>query len=446
MPESKPTHVRYLIVLMLFIASSVSYGDRVALSIAGTAMSKDISLDALKLGYLFSGFSWAYVVGQLPAGGLLDRYGSKRVYGLGIVLWSLSSLLTGFAGFLAGGAAFAIIFLLRLISGLVQSPVFPGNGRIVTAWFPASERGRASQLFNTSQYSALMIFAPLLGWITHLAGWKSCFWFMAALGFLLALVWYKTVYDVKEHPRVSPAEIDYIERGGGLVNTGRDVSGSAQRNPLTWSAVKELLSHRMLIGIYIGQYSVTTLTWFALTWFPVYLAQGRHMSIMKAGMAAVLPGLCGGTGCILGGVVSDRLLRAGCSLTFARKLPIVAGMLLGVIIIACNYASSQSLMLFLMSVAFFGKGFGSMGWTLIADTAPKGMIGLNGALFNLIGNMAGITTPIIIGYMVKTTGSFNDVLIFVAAAAVMAIVGFVPIVGEIKRLEIKPHPAPKPVG
>jgi ACS family glucarate transporter-like MFS transporter len=430
---TKTTHVRYLIISILFAVSCFSYGDRVALSIAGTAMSKDISLDPVKMGYLFSGFSWAYVLGQLPSGALLDRFGSKKVYGIGIVVWSVCALLTGFAGYLAAAAAFAFIFVLRLIAGFAQAPVFPGNGRIVASWFPASERGRASAIFNSSQYFALMIFAPILGWIAHSAGWRSCFSFMGLLGFVFALIWVKNISDVKDHPRISAAEIDYIEQGGGLVMT--DQSGKAKRSLLTWAAVKQLLSHRMLVGIYLGQYCITTLTWFFLTWFPVYLSQARHLSIMKVGFAAVLPALCGGTGGILGGVVSDRLLRAGYSLSVARKTPIITGMLLAVTMVGCNYAPAQAAMLFLMSVSFFGKGFGALGWTVISDTSPKGMVGLNGALFNLIGNLAGITTPIIIGYLVKKTGSFDDVLIFVGATALCAIVSYGPIVGEIKRLD-----------
>jgi MFS transporter, ACS family, glucarate transporter len=114
--------------------------------------------------------------------------------------------------------------------------------------------------------------------------------------------------------------------------------------------------------------------------------------------------------------------------------------------IGCNYAKAQDVMLLLMSLAFFGKGFGSLGWTVVSDTSPKGMVGLNGALFNLIGNLAGITTPIIIGYMVKKTGSFNDVLIFVGATAVMAIVSYLPLVGEIKRVELNPSPLPASAG
>src|ERR1700744_3858729 len=100
MAAAKQTHVRYLIVAMLFLASSFSYGDRVALSIAGTAMQRELALDPVKLGFLLSGFSWAYVAGQLPSGGLLDRFGSKRVYGISIVCLTIFAFLIGFVGYL----------------------------------------------------------------------------------------------------------------------------------------------------------------------------------------------------------------------------------------------------------------------------------------------------------------------------------------------------------
>jgi ACS family glucarate transporter-like MFS transporter len=134
MTIEKNTHIRYLIVTMLFIASCFSYGDRVALSIAGAAMQKELALDPVKLGFLLSSFSWAYVAGQLPSGGLLDRFGSKRVYGISIVCWTVCAFLIGFTGYLATAWIFSTIFILRLLSGLAQSPVFPGNGRIVAAW------------------------------------------------------------------------------------------------------------------------------------------------------------------------------------------------------------------------------------------------------------------------------------------------------------------------
>jgi ACS family glucarate transporter-like MFS transporter len=437
--EVRETRIRYLIICILFAVSCFSFADRSALSQAVTMMPKGMDLTPQRMGYLLFGFGWAYALGQLPSGGLLDRFGSKRVYGIAIILWSTFAFLTGCAGYVTASAAFTAIFLLRILSGLAQSPVFPGNGRIVAAWFPTSERGRASAIFNSSQYFALPIFAPIFGGLLHRFGWQSCFWFMGAVGALLTIVWFANIYGVKDHPRISQSEVETIERGGGLVNT--DASAATKKNTLTWSTVKMLLSYRMLVGVYIGQYCITTLTWFFLTWFPLYLAQARHMSVLKVGFAAAVPGLCGGFGGILGGIISDELLRRGCSLSFSRKLPIMAGMALSMTIIACNYASSQSIMLLFMSISFFGKGIGALGWTVISDTSPKGMIGMNGALFNLCGNLAGVTTPLIIGYIVEKTHSYNGALIFVAAIAFCAIVSYGPIVGEIKRLELAPADA-----
>ena len=435
--EEKETHVRYLIITMLFVASCFSYGDRAALAVAGVAMQKALALNPVKMGLLLSGFGWAYVAGQLPSGGLLDRFGSKRVYGISIVAWSICAFLIGLAGYAPAAMVFSIIFGLRLCSGLAQSPVFPGNGRVVAAWFPTAERGRASAIFNASQYFSLVAFGPLFGWLTTHYGWQSCFWFMGLFGMVLALAWWKLVFNVTEHPMISRPEIDCIEAGGGLVHM--DQRSGLRRNPLTWAMFRQLLGQRMLVGIYIGQFCINTLTTFFLTWFPYYLVKVRHMTILQAGFASALPALCGFCGGILGGVFSDWLLQRGHSLTFARKLPIVAGMLLSVTMIACNYTKVQAVVMVLMSLAFFGKGFGALGWTVIADTSPKELVGVNGGVFNLFGNLSTITTPIVIGLLVNSkTGSFNSALVFVGLTALVAIFSYLVIVGDIKRLELKP--------
>lgn len=430
--QTQSTHVRYLVLATLFIVSTFSYGDRVALSITGISFAKDLHLSPLQLGYLFSGFSWAYVVAQLPAGWMLDRFGTKRVYGISILLWSVLAAAAGFAGYLKGAVAFSVIFGIRLLSGLAQSPVFPGNGRVVAAWFPSTQRGTASAIFNSSQYFALVVFSPLLGWMAHAYGWRECFWFMGTIGILFTLLWLKTIDDVKTHPGINAAEIATIEGGGGLCVIGATTKDSGMN--ITWKAVGKLLSTRMLVGIYLGQYCITTLTWFFLTWFPIYLAQARHLSIGKVGFAAALPALFGSIGGILGGLSSDKLLRMGRSLSFSRKAPIVAGMALATTIMLCNVVDNQWGIMVLMSIAFFGKGFGALGWTVISDTSPKGMVGLNGGMFNLCGNIAGITTPIVIGYLVQKTGSFRYALVYVGLTALLAIASYLLVTGPIRRL------------
>ena len=207
--------------------------------------------------------------------------------------------------------------------------------------------------------------------------------------------------------------------------------------PTSMEGRLSLLSNRMLMGVYVGQYCITTLTYFFLTWFPVYLVKERGMSILNAGFVAALPAICGFAGGVLGGLISDGLLRRGKTLTVARKTPIVIGMLLSTSMIVCNFVDSSVVVVAIMSLAFFGKGLGALGWAVVSDTSPKEIAGLSGALFNTFGNTAGITTPIVIGYLVKGTGSFNAALVFVAANALVAVCCYLFVVGDIKRFELR---------
>jgi ACS family glucarate transporter-like MFS transporter len=432
----KRTNVRYWIVVMLFIVTAFNYGDRATLSIAGASMTKDLGLDSVGMGYVFSAFSWAYVIGQIPGGWLLDKFGSKKVYFFSILTWSIFTLLQGFVDLFSTATAISALFLLRFMVGLCESPSFPGNSRIVAAWFPAQERGTAVSIFNSAQYFATVIFAPIMGWLTHAVGWSHVFFFMGGLGILLSFVWLKVIKNPTEHPSMNRAELEYIEKGGALTNM--DHQGAKTQLAISkWDAIKQLMKSRMMVGIYLGQYCINALTYFFITWFPVYLVQERGMSILKAGFIASIPAICGFTGGVLGGIISDYMLRRGYSLTLSRKTPIVLGMMLSMSMVICNYVDSEIMVIVVMAAAFFGKGVGALGWAVMADTAPKEISGLSGGLFNMFGNISGIVTPIAIGYILKATGSFNGALVYVGLHALMAIISFVFIVGTIKRIELK---------
>jgi MFS transporter, ACS family, glucarate transporter len=192
----------------------------------------------------------------------------------------------------------------------------------------------------------------------------------------------------------------------------------------------------MLVGVYVFQFCINVMTYFFLTWFPVYLVTERHMTILKAGFVASLPAICGFVGGVLGGWVSDHLLKSGWSLSAARKTPIVVGMLMAMSMIACNYVESDMLVVVFMSLAFFGKGVGALGWAVVSDTSPKEAGGLSGALFNTFGNLAGIITPIVIGYILQATGNFAGALVFVGASAAVALLSMLFVVGTIDRVTL----------
>jgi len=436
--QARQTRKRYLVLAMIFLVTTINYADRATLSIAGPALSKKLGIDTVTMGYVFSAFGWSYVLAQLPGGWLLDRFGSKKVYFFSILLWSLFTTTQGAIGLLASTASSAVValFAMRLLVGAAEAPSFPANGRIVAAWFPANERGTASAIFNAAQYFATVLFAPLMGWVTHRLGWEAVFYVMGAIGIVACLFWSRVIHGPKDFPGINRAELDYISAGGALVNMDQAAAHKSSEGP-RWDYIRQLLGNRMLMGVYVGQYCINTLTYFFLTWFPVYLVKERGMSILNAGLVAALPAICGFAGGVLGGLISDGLLRRGKSLTLARKLPIVIGMLLSTSMIACNYVQSSAVVVAIMALAFFGKGLGALGWAVVSDTSPKEISGLSGALFNTFGNTAAITTPIVIGYLIKGTGSFNAALVFVAANALVTVVCYLLVVGEIKRFELQ---------
>ena len=430
--STKRTNVRWLIVAVLFVITAINYADRATISLAGPEIAKELGFDAITMGYVFSAFGWAYVLCQLPGGWLLDRFGSKRVYAASILLWSLFTLLTTTVGLLAGTAAIVVLFALRFLVGAAEAPSFPANSRIVAAWFPASERGTATAIFNSAQYGATVIFAPLMGWLIHSFGWHAVFAVMGGLGLAFVLVWNRVIHDPHAHPRVNAAEVAYVEAGGALVSM--DQAGRTDGPKLRY--VGQLLRTRMLAGVYVAQYCINALTYFFITWFPVYLVKDRHMTILKAGFVAAVPAVCGFAGGVLGGVFSDALLRRGHSLSVARKTPIVLGMLLSMTMVACNYVAAESAVIFFMSLSYFGKGVGALGWVVNSDTAPRQIVGVSGALFNTFGNLSGITTPIAIGYLVERSGSFNGALVYVGAHALVAMLCYLVVVGDIRRVTL----------
>lgn len=430
---AKASHVRYWLIAFLFLITTLNYADRSTFSIAGSAASGDLGIDPVQMGFILSAFGWAYVLAQIPGGALLDRLGVKRVYIGAIALWSIFTAVQGAIGLIAGLPVVASLFVMRFLVGLAEAPSFPGNARIVAAWFPAAERGTASAIFNSAQYFALVAFAPLMSWLVHDFGWRSVFFVMGIIGLIAAVAFARFIRSPASHPAVNAAELAVIEEGGAVSMDARAKGGAGG---FTWSRLGFLLTNRMLIGIYIAQYCTNVLTYFFVTWFPIYLVKERGMNIMQAGFAAAAPALCGFIGGLLGGLVSDLLLRTTKNASMARKLPIYVGMTLAMSIIACAYVREAWMIVPLMAAAFFGKGVASLGWAVVSDVSPREYIGLAGGVFNMFGNTAGIVTPIVIGYIVATTKSFDLALVYVGLHCLLTILSFAFIVGPIQRLKL----------
>jgi ACS family D-galactonate transporter-like MFS transporter len=250
------------------------------------------------------------------------------------------------------------------------------------------------------------------------------------VGIVWGVVWFILYRQPQEFPATNAAEIELIRRGGGLVDLGQT---RETRRAFSGADLAHVLGSRKLWGVYFGQFALTSTLWFFLTWFPTYLVQARGMSFVKAGYLASLPFLAAFVGVLCSGVLSDAMVRRGASLGTARKVPIVAGLLLSTSVVGANYVNEPALIVGFLALAFFGNGLASITWSLVSAIAPERLLGLTGGVFNFVGNLSGITVPIVIGYLARDYG-FSAGLAYIALLALLGAMSYVFVVGRVERL------------
>ncbi|MBY0197890.1 MFS transporter [Priestia megaterium] len=424
--SEKPTRVRFRVLAFIFVSVVINYMDRSNISVAATAMSKDLKLSSVELGLIFSAFGWAYAALQIPGGVMADRFGARVTYAVSLITWSIVTLLQGFT------KGFVSLFGLRLATGAFEAPAFPTNNKVVTSWFPNQERASAIAFYTSGQFAGLAFLTPTLVTIQHFLGWRGLFITTGIIGIAWGIIWYIFYRDPSQHSKVNKAELQHIEEGGGLVKAA---DNKGERAKFEWGNLKEAFSHRKLWGIYLGQFAVNSTLWFFLTWFPTYLVEYRGLDFLKSGFLASAPFLAAFVGVLLSGFVSDALVKKGVSLGIARKTPIIAGLLLSTSIIGANYVNSTSLIIMFMAIAFFGNGLASITWVFVSTLAPKHLVGLTGGVFNFIGGLASIIVPIVIGFLAKG-GSFAPALVFIAALALLGALSYIFLVGKVERIKV----------
>jgi len=425
-----PTRTRFVILALLFISVVINYLDRANLSIAAPLLGKELHIDSVRMGLVFSAFGWSYVFCQIPGGLLVDRMHPRKLYAVLIALWSIATALLGLS------ASLAMLFALRLAIGAMEAPSYPINNRVVTTWFPERERAGAIGFYTSGQFVGLAFLTPALVYVQVHFGWRSIFLCVGSLGVLWAAVWYMIYRGPLSYPGTNPAEIGLIRGGGALVDLS-DPSRVATQHFFRPADLGYVLSKLKLWGIYIGQFALNSTLWFFLTWFPTYLVQYRGISLRQAGWLASLPFLAAFCGVICSGLLADFLVRRGFSLSVSRKTPIVTGLLLSIAIIGANYVRTPRLIIAFMGLAFFGNGLSSITWSLISTVAPQRLIGLTGGVFNFMGNLASITVPVIVGALVRG-GDFSRGLAYISGMAVVGAVAYIFLVGRIERLPDRP--------
>jgi ACS family D-galactonate transporter-like MFS transporter len=422
----RPTRSRYLIMVMLFITVVINYLDRSNLSIAAPALKDEFGLDTVHEGLILSAFGWTYAAMQIPGGWLVDRVSPRVLYAAALILWSAATFFMGFAG------SFVILFVLRLAVGALEAPAYPINNRVVTTWFPERERATAIGFYTSGQFVGLAFLTPVLAWLQHHYGWHMVFVSTGLLGIVWGVLWFMIYREPRQFKGANAAEIELIQQGGGVVDLDR--RAREKKAPFSWNDLGLVMSKRKLWGVYLGQFCLTSTLWFFLTWFPTYLVKYRGMDFIKSGFLASVPFLAAFIGVLCSGVLSDFLIRRGATVGLARKLPIILGLLISTSMIGANFTDSTPWVIFFLAVAFFGNGLASITWSLVSTLAPVRLLGLTGGVFNFVGNLSSICTPIVIGFLV-TKDSFAPAIVYVSSLALLGALSYILLVGKVERIE-----------
>lgn len=425
MSKDKPTGKRWFILFLVCLITFINYLDRANLAVAAPFLSKDLALNPAMMGIIFSAMGWSYTFMQIPSGWFLDRFGPRIVYGVALVGWSVITATIAIA------SGFRSMIGFRLGLGFFESPAFPANNRIVTAWFPSKERGLAIGAYTGAEYVGLAFCTPILTWLLVTFGWRSIFIATGIIGILCAFIWFASYRDPANSKGVNEAELELIKKGGGLSDT------VVEQKKVTWKEMKYLFTNRQLWGMYIGGFANAAILFFFMTWFPSYLANEKHMAILKVGIYGALPYLAAIAGVLVAGRWSDWMIFKGYGLGISRKLPVIVGLLLSSVIIGSNYTNDVNIIITFMSIAFFGQGMASaISWALLSEIVPKELVGSCGGAYNFVANMGGALSPAIVGYLIARTGSYSSALVFVSSMGILGALSYIFIIGKPARIVI----------
>ncbi|QGZ64805.1 MFS transporter [Paraburkholderia acidisoli] len=416
------SNMRWWVAGLMWAAIAINYIDRTVLSAAAPKIQAEFHLDAIQMGIVMSAFFWSYALLQLPAGLLADRFGQKKVLGFAVLWWSVATAMTGLA------SGFRSLVTLRVALGVGEAGAYPSNAGIATRWFPRKERATVAGIFDSGSKLGGAIALPLIAWLLAAFDWKMTFVLTGLLGVVWFAVWLVSFTDSPvQHPRVSAAELAYIESDKGAQRAARPVRPQ-------W---RKLLAHRNVWAMCIGFFMINYNSYFFITWLPTYLMKERHMSVLQMGWMASLPLLASIVVEIFAGWASDRVFASGkLSLTATRKLFLVVGLVMASSIGFAAFAQSAWVAVLLLCIAKSGTTVAaSQVWALPGDVAPPNAVSMVAGLQNTVSNLGGVVGPVITGAIVGMTGSFVPALLFSAALIAIAIVNYLFLLGKVEPIQ-----------
>jgi ACS family glucarate transporter-like MFS transporter len=391
------TYRRGWIVVFLFTLAMINYMDRIALSIAAKPIAAEFHLDAVGMGYLFSSFIWSYALFLLPMGMLVDRFGTKRIAGVGLAVWSAATALTGAVG------GFASLLTARLVMGAGEACTNPVGAKVIRQWFPASERGVATSMFNSGSYAGPAICSVLLGILVTAFGWRVSFVIAGGIGFVWLAAWLLFFAPPEKAGWLPAAERERILQT-------REVKASTPSSaPTQGQALGTLLKSPTLWGLALTQGCNVYTQYLFLTWLPSYLQATRHLSTTETGWLSAVPYAVSVVLCIAAGHISDLYLKKTGVGSGRRRNAVALALLTAAVLLVVPFVQNILVLLAVFSITLTGiASTTSLNFALLNDVLPDARnVAKAMAVVVIGGNLFGMVAPIATGYVVKATGGYD---------------------------------------
>jgi MFS family permease len=373
------------VLALLGLAIVINYIDRGNLSIAAPVIKNELQLSATQLGVLFSAFFYTYTVLQFVVGGIVDRLGASRVLSAGLLIWSVATIAMGFAG------GFAALLALRLLLGIGESVAFPCTSKVIAQNIPPENRGLANGVVTAGLKFGPAVGAFGAGMLIAKYGWRPVFWGMGIASLLWLPAWWRW------RPRERPPQ-----------DAGSSTIGYTQ-----------IFGQRSFWGCAAGHFAFNYLSYFFLTWLPLYLSHERHLSPPELARYAGAYYLVDSASALSTGWLCDHWIQRGARASLVRKAASAGGhVTAAAAMIACAFAGKESFYPWLL-VAAVGSGAAGCGVFLFSQTiAGPRAVGQWSALQNGFGNFAGLIGPTLTGFLVDRSGHFFSAFALAAAISV----------------------------
>jgi MFS family permease len=375
------------VVGLLALAIFINYVDRGNLATGAPLIKDELHLTNTQMGLLLSAFFWTYTPGQLVSGWLMEKINAYRMFALGLAIWSLATIATGFA------TGFWALFVLRLVLGLGESAAFPCSSKLFAEHLPPTRLGAANGWMAVGLALGPAFGAFVGGLIMARFGWRPAFIVFGLVSVLWLAPWHIATADASRG--VSEAPVRFLEM----------------------PSLTAILARRELWGASLGAFAGVYTLYFVTSWLPLYLVKARGFSLSQMAELGGCVYLIYAISARLTGWLSDRWMRAGAGDTRVRKTFLIASNLGGAAcMLGCAFGgpafSIGALLLSGVFLGFYTTTVFATGQTLGGPVAAGRWIGVQ----NAISNTAGIVAPIVTGFVVDRTGQFA--LAFVVAAGV----------------------------